>query len=129
MSDNGKNGRAVYVVIRTENLAYALARFRDKLSADPVAVVVNAAVMEKADTAETLILALDVAGLDIPVTTSGGCLLGEVWLQRPAVDVKAAAEALRPHSLTARVSAARRTGTRMTAERARQLALEMEVER
>ena len=125
MGDNGKsNGRAVYAVFRTGNLGQALVSFRDRFDADPVAVVVNAQLVDE------MAAALISVGLDVPVATSGGCLLGELWLQRDitsAVDCQRAAVALR--SLTARVSAAQRTGEPMAKERARQLVLEMEVER
>ena len=113
----------MYAVSRGKTLGAALEQFRELFGADPVAVIVNAGLVD--ETAAAVIG----GGLGIPVMSSGGALLGELWLQRPAVDVKAAAETIR--SLTARVSAAHRAVDPMTPERARQmvLALEVEVER
>lgn len=114
--------RATYAVARSGNLDGALARFRDRFNCEPVAVVVN---VHQVDQVTAAVIG---AGLGIPVAGNGGALIGEFWLERPAVDVQAAAEALRPHSLTARCDRARRTAEPMTPERARQLIL-MEVER
>ena len=114
--------KAVYAVIRGGSLEGALNRFRGQFGRDPVAVIVNAGLVEQA------IEAVEVIGLDAPVVANGGCLFGEWWLERPAVDVQAAAETAR--SLTARVAAAQRAADPMTPERARQLALlALEVER
>ena len=107
--------RAVYAVIRTANLGKALSAFRDRFGCNPVAVIVNAGLVEQIEAA------LD--GKRIPVVANGGVLLGELWLERPAVDVRAAAKTLR--SLTMRVTEAQRLGGPTSP--ARQLAL-MEVE-
>lgn len=126
-ADGKPNGRAaVYTVVRTENLGVALAAFRDQFDADPAGVVVNPGLVE-----QTAAAAVG-AGLDIPVASSGGVLLGEIWLQRPAadpvsaVDAEAGAAALR--SLTARVAEARRAAEPMTPERARQMVMSLEME-
>jgi len=108
--------RATYAVIRTTNLATALSAFRDRFGADPVAVIVNAGLVEQIEAA--------LGGEQIPVLANGGALLGELWLEQPAVDCETAVEVLR--SLAACVSQAQRGGP---VSETRQLALElMEVE-
>ena len=122
MSDNGKpNGRAVYAVSRGKTLEDALVTFRGLFNVEPVAVAVNVTLVD-----ETSVAVIG-AGLDVPVVTNGGANLGELWLQCPAVDVQAAAT-LRPHSLISRCDRARREAEPMTPERARQMALALEIE-
>ena len=118
---NGKNNRrAVYAVSRGKTLGDALAAFRDRFGRDPVAVAVNVTLVEQVEAA------VIGHGLGISVASNGGALLGELWLQRPAVDYEAAVEVVR--SLTSRCDRARRTAEPMSTERARQMALALEME-
>jgi hypothetical protein len=112
--------RATYAISRGHTLDAALERFRARFGCNPIAVVVNVGLIEQTTAA------LIHTGLDVPVTSNGGVLLGELWLQRPAVDM--VAEAIRPHSLAWRADRARRTAGPMSVERARQLALALESE-
>jgi len=126
MSDDG-NGRTAYATYRVgdvgEDLQRALDAHRERFGGDPAGVVVNKALIGKAR------LALEDLGLGLPVATTGGCLLGEVWLAVAGDgDGRGGQVGARAGSLVSRVEEAQKEMTPARArERLKQLGLFEEV--
>jgi len=125
MSDNGHNGRATFAIYAltapggnvtgdlTPALRRALAAYQERHGCPPLGLVVNEALIGQAREA------LGSLGLPrLQVTSSGGCLAWEVWLE--VIDD---GDGHRPAFLLRRVEEAQGG---MTPARARQLALELE---
>jgi len=130
MNDDG-NGRTAFTTYRVgdigEDVALALRRVldahRERYGGDPAGVVVNKALIGEARRA------LEDLGLDLPVATTGGCLLGEMWLKVAGDgDGQGGQVGARAGSLMARVEEAREEMTPARArERLRRLGLFEEV--
>ena len=116
MADN-TNGRRTYTTYRLgdvtqERLAQVL-DFHQGHYGTPAGLVVNVTILEPVTSA------LAALGASWPVTTCGGCLAWEVWVERDTSSL-GAGPVIRPKMLTARVTDAQRAGDRMTPAEARE---------